>query len=223
SLDEFDIQTRRYDVGTDTWGAEETLASGFGDNTNAQVAIDEQGNAIAVWQGTSLDEFDIQTRRYDVGTDTWGAEETLASGFGDNTNAQVAIDAQGNAIAVWQGASLDEFDIETRRYDAGTDTWGAEETLASGFGDNTNAQVAIDAHGNGIAVWQGTSLDEFDIQTRRYDLGADTWGAEETLASGFGDNTNTQVAIDAQGNAIAVWQGTSLDEFDIQTRRCRTP
>ncbi|MCP4444314.1 MAG: hypothetical protein GY811_03085, partial [Myxococcales bacterium] len=86
-------------IGPCEWGDEETLASGFGDNTNAQVAIDSQGNAIAVWQGTSLDEFDIQTRRYDVGTDTWGAEETLASGFGDNTNAQVAIDEQGNAIA----------------------------------------------------------------------------------------------------------------------------
>ena len=40
-----------------------------------------------------------------------------------------------------------------------------------------------------------------------------------SIASGFRDNTNAQVAIDAQGNAIAVWQRTSIDEFDIQTRR----
>ena len=118
-----------------------------GDTLGADVAVDGSGNAIAVWtQGETFYEgwgppppSDIWANRLSAGSG-WGIPVLLDRG--DRTNfpsPQVAIDAQGNAIAVWQyDPDGDERGvpavIRASRFSVNTG-WGPVSVIGSGAFD----------------------------------------------------------------------------------------
>ena len=204
------IYANRYVVGSG-WGTATLLETSDLPVSNPRIAVDSNGNAIAVWQqqrwagGPSV----IYANRYVAGTG-WG---TVTVVYVDTTNyvwaddPQIAVDPNGNAMAVWalHDPSWSHTSVHASRYVVGTG-WGAATNL-SGEAVQTadSAKVALDSIGNAAVVWvQGFSSDR-SIYANRYTVGTG-WGTTVHIGTSPANRGEVpQIAFDPNGNAIAVW------------------
>jgi hypothetical protein len=128
---------------------------------------------------------------------------------------QIALDAAGNALAVWtqSDGTCDSITCESIPRD---NIWSNHYTVGSGWGaaglietdDTGNAsspQIALDAAGNALAVWTQSDGTRDNIWSNRYTVGSG-WGTAELIETDdAGDATAPQIALDTAGNALAVW------------------
>ena len=178
----------------------ENIANGFA--RNARVAFDANGNAIAVWGHFNVVD-SVWTNRYTAGSG-WGTPELLEQDdTGNALEPRIAIDSNGNAMAIWEQSTGAQADIWSNRYSSGS--WGTAVLVESNdSGDAESAQIAFDTSGDAIAVWEHRDATNLaSIWSNRYTGGS--WGSPELLESNGGQAFNPQLAIDASGNALAVW------------------
>ncbi|MFW2388901.1 MAG: hypothetical protein ACN4G0_11225, partial [Polyangiales bacterium] len=91
-----------------------------------------------------------------AGSQQWGVPRSLEANAGDARYPRVAVDAVGNAIAVWQQPSLGPLgprSIWASSF-APASGWSPAELLENDDGLAESPQVAMDASGNAIAIWQ---------------------------------------------------------------------
>ncbi|MBQ24166.1 hypothetical protein [Alcanivorax sp.] len=208
---DLNIYANRYSASTGSWGTAELIESSAGAAVGQQIAVDNAGNAIAVWSQYDGANYNIYANRYTASTGNWGTEELIESNSVANTlSPQIAIDSNGNAIAVWQQSDGIDESIYANRYTASTDSWGTAELIESGNnGQAVESQIAFDSAGNAIAVWSQSDGGLSNIYSNRYTAGAG-WGTAELIATGDADNaTRPQIAIGSNGNAIVVWSELS--------------
>ncbi len=198
------VWANRYNADTNTWSAPSALGAGM----QPQIVADHSGNALAVWNLYSGGIGSVWANRYTAGTG-WGTAARIESGATNSAGPpQIAIDAGGNAIAVWNrfdGGSRNN--VWANRYTVATDTWGTAALIESGdAGTAESPQIAVDASGNGVAVWSYFDGARFNIMATHYNAGTNTWGpAAVSLTASPGSANGAQIAFDAAGNAIAVW------------------
>lgn len=186
------------------WGTPQVIDSAAGSADRPQVAFDPEGNAMAVWYQSDSGYNSVYANRYTAGSGWGTAEKIETTDSGDADKPQVAVDSDGNAIAVWHQTDGSVFSIWANSYTVGSgwDTPTLLETDDSG--DAYDAQVAFDPEGNAIVVWEQFDGSYYSIWTNRYTV--DTgWGTAERIETNDGDTWNPQAAIDPAGNAIAVW------------------
>jgi len=222
------IWANRYVNGTG-WGTPVSIEiSNDGDAVSPQVAMDADGNAIAVWQQSDGTRNDIWANRFDItlgGTGDWEGEKRLEIGTGDALSPQVAMDSNGNAIAVWSQVEGFFTNIISNRFISGSD-WVGPAVVDSASGAALSPQIAVDPNGNGIAVWV-----QFDgalsIFANRFDVGTSSWETAGSIEPDPGDACfrlsmtdpcpPPQVAMDKNGNAIAVWMQLDGSTFNIMS------
>ncbi len=91
--------------------------------------------------------------------------------------------------------------------------------------ETTGLQVVINAAGDALALWrQGGS--GYSMYSKRYDLASSSWETPQLIVTvARGDYyhgypiRNPQVAIDATGNALAVWQQRDGTDYILWTSR----
>jgi hypothetical protein len=203
------------------WGAAQRISDGSGDAQGAQaVALDANGNAIAVWQQSDS----IWANRYTAGSG-WGTPELIETGNGWAYSPQVGVDASGNAIAVWAQQVGARSSVVANRYVAGSG-WGTPVTIeADDSGDVSAPQIAVDAAGNAVVVWawaadSGGSNFVYSVWANRYVPGAG-WSVAAPIDSNNTEQPNPapQVALDATGNAIAVWHRRDSGTDSVASNR----
>jgi len=203
---------------SDGWGTAERIDDGTGDAIEPQVAVDPEGNAVAVWQQSDGTRDDIWSNRY-TPTDGWGAAELIETDAGDARWPQVAMDSNGNAVAVWQQSDGTRDNIWARPYTPGNG-WGTRGPIETkDAGSATRPQVAMNPNGNAVAVWQQSDGTTDSIWSNRYTATSNNWGNAELIEDNAGDALAPQVAMDAQGNAVAVWAQSDGTFFDIWSNR----
>lgn len=181
-----------------------------GDSQRAEVAMDPQGNAIVVWEQYFANYRYVFSSRYDAAQDTW-AEPVFVGGDGDTGVEahwpKIAMDESGNAICVWQNYELPYYQIYANRYDLATDTWGGQAHIGSQAGTTAQeAAITMDAQGNAWSVWEQDDGSEISIYANRYDAADDTWLPDAlAIEDDSGEASRPQIALDGQGNAIAIW------------------
>jgi hypothetical protein len=194
-----------------------------GDARSPQVAADAEGNAIAVWkQQTDAPHFDIWANRYLASTGDWDAEMRIGTqDAGGAEKPQVAMDRDGNAIAVWAQLGGDRVGIWSNRYVAGAGWGHARPVGPTGLGSARLPQVSTDPDGNAVAVWVQFDGVQDRVWSNRYYLASAGWGRSQAI-----DNddefraTGPQVALDSKGNAVAVWLERNDDSsFGVWSNR----
>ncbi len=94
------IYANRYAAGIG-WGTAEVIETGTENAYSPQISVNSSGNAIAVWEQYSGSADLIYSNRYVAGLG-WGTAEVIEAGTGDSYSAQISLDSNGNAIAVWE-------------------------------------------------------------------------------------------------------------------------
>ena len=150
-----------------------------------------------------------------TGSQEWGVPSLLETNSGDARYPRVAVDAAGNAIAVWQQPGLDILgfrSIWASRFTPATG-WGPPEVLEIDDGTADSPQVAMDASGNAIAIWQQSDGTRTNLWANHYTLGVGWGGAtlvevddsgDARLPSGLSGPTQS-IGIDSGGNAMVFW------------------
>ncbi len=188
------------------WSADALIESNdAGDAEDVQISVNADGNALAVWSQDDGNYYSIFANRYTVGTG-WGSAELIESNDIEDANSpQISVDADGNALAVWQQYDGNRVSIFANRHTAGTG-WGTAELIESNDAAGANApQISVGADGNALVVWQQSDGNRDSIFANRYTVGTG-WGTAGLIESNdTGYAYDPQIDIDINGNALAVW------------------
>ncbi len=176
-----------------------------------KLAADPRGDAIAVW--TNLNEgpstTSIRAIRYAAGGG-WEAEQLLAI---NGSVPDVALDASGNATAVWIQWDGAQYDAFASRFAPGTG-WSPPGPIEPLPGDSYSPSVGVDPAGNVVAVWNHAP----DIYANTYTPGLG-WGTAGPIDSETGEARNPQVSVGPDGSAVAVWQQYDGTVYGIWANR----
>jgi len=178
---------------------------------NPQVAMDNNGNAIIVWQQSDGSYLQIFKSEYRGGV--WTNPSSLINNISPNgQNAaypQVAMDNNGNAIIVWfqsDGAKNQIFMSEYRS-GAWTNPSSLSDNISPDGQDAADPQVAMNDNDNAIIVWYQYDKANWQIFKSEYRNG--TWKHPTSLGTNISpdgqDAAGPQVAMDNNNNAIIVW------------------
>lgn len=179
-----------------------------------QVAVDAAGNAVAIWERhVGGEEIVEASERPDGGE--WSEPEVLSLPGEEGEQSQVAIDAAGNAIAVWvTGDGGGDFVVRSAVRPPGG-AWAQPGDVSDSISAAGWPMLAIDAVSEAVAVW--TAFDNGDVLVQGAVRSADgEWSEPDDLSPAGQDVTPLEapgVAIDAAGDAIAVWKLESSNDI----------
>ncbi|HEX4114923.1 MAG TPA: PKD domain-containing protein [Solirubrobacteraceae bacterium] len=208
-----------------TWSAPVDISEDTGGG-DPHIAMDAEGNAIATWLGA--DAIESATRLASTGT--WQAPVNVApSGLdagGHPGGPELAVNGEGNAVIAWSGASGNGANhiIQAATLVKGG-AWQAPVELSSPAMNAAAPHVALDPEGNATAVWSGAEgSNNTVIQSATMPVGG-AWQAPVEISE-TGEKANNllepQIAIDPQGDAIAVWEdvvgGNQIIQSSVKSR-----
>ena len=143
----------------------------------------------------------------------WTAPTDLSAAGGDAHSAQVAIDAAGDAIAVWTRFDGANWRVQSGRQSA-AGVLSPVDTL-SDLGETASMpEVAADLTGDAVAVWQAPD----GIKARE----VPAFGLPGPVldVSTVGDPAwEPQVAVDASGGVLVLWGRGTQDQGGIAEER----
>lgn len=212
------ILARRFDGSN--WGAAELIEADnsgrLGDASAPQIVLDANGRALAVWEQFDGSRNNIWSNRFDGSA--WGTPGRIQTDVASDASApQIAINPDGQAFAVWTQSDGTRDNIWANRFDG--NAWGAAEQIETdNAGGASNPQIALNADGRAVAVWQQSDGARNNIWANRFDGSA--WRAAEQIETdNAGSAVSPQVALDAKGRALAVWHQSDRSRNHIWANR----
>ncbi|MGC3979727.1 MAG: Ig-like domain-containing protein [Steroidobacteraceae bacterium] len=176
-----------------------------------RIAMDNMGNAIAIWYQTSSTAVrnDIWAARY-TATGGWSAPTSIQSpASGTAYQPKIAMDSNGNAIAAWWQYDGYSYNIYAARYrtDGGWDAATLIENNGSGFA--YKPEVAMSAAGDALVVWYQGFGSATRILTNHFSPGQGWSGVEflrsASYANSYVSDESVKVAMNADGTGVAAW------------------
>lgn len=199
------------------WLPAQVLSADGEDAAWPQVAIDPQGNAIATWQRSNGSKVVVQAAERSAGG-SWSEPEDLSDPGEDAGEADVAVDAEGNAIAVWRRLDGNNHTIiELSERPFGGD-WTEPIELSAHDVYSYEPHVAVNASGDATVIWHAFGTGETLVQSAERPAGG-TWSEPEDLSPAGKEATEAKVGVDAAGTATAVWELLDGGGASIQTSR----
>ncbi len=187
------------------WENAALIEQAGGNGMLPDVALDSNGDAMAVWSQTDGTRFNVWANRFTRAT-RWGSAQLIETDDGGSASGtRVVVYPPGNALAVWVQSNGTVTNIWANRFTA-AGGWGAAELIETDdAGDADSVQIAVDLRGNAIAVWSQSDGTRRNIWANRFAPDAG-WEAPQLLEAGdAGDAVNPQIALNAGGRAIAIW------------------
>ena len=187
------------------------------------IAVDPNGNGFAIWyhQDANMVDNYIYVRRYMAGGG-WGAAVTLAHLITANPSEKslgcpaIGVDGAGNAIATWCEWDGSRYNVQAKRYIAGTGWQVTASMVSSGTESAFPQRTAVAANGDAIVIWSQSN----GLWSNRFTL-TNNWGLAPQQLDATGDtNQKPDLAIDANGNAIVLWTngaGLQTKYYDAST------
>ena len=200
------------------WDTAATISDGAGDATVPQVAADDSGNDVAVWAQFDGTRDNIMANRYIAGSG-WGTAALIETDNNGAATPQVSIGADGDGMAVWQQSDGIRTNIWANHYSAATGWDGATLIEHDDAGPATDPQIASDATGNATAIWAQSDSMLYKIMANHYISGSGWSTATLIETDNSGDAALPQIAVGADGNAVAVWQQFDGTRTNIWSNR----
>lgn len=208
-----------YTIGSDWQGA--TLIKN--DNTvsvgQPKIAIDDAGNALAMWRQWDGTRQNLWANRYTIGSG-WDSTTPIENGnTGSVSQPKIAIDGASNALAVWTRSDGTRNNLWANRYTIGSG-WGSATLIET---DNAGGayipQIVTDDAGNVLAVWMQSDGARYNIWANHYTVGSG-WGSATLIETdNTEDTTQPQIAIDRMGNVMVVWSQSDGTRDNIWANR----
>jgi hypothetical protein len=175
--------------------------SAAGENADTpRIALDPQGDAVAVWTRSDGTNTIIQAATRPAGG-SWQPPSNVSATGQDSNQPGIALDSQGNAVAVWTNATSGTIQAGVRP--AGG-SWQTPSNLSEPGQTASEPQLALDSQGDAVAVWTRSDGTNTIIQAATRPAGG-SWQPPSNVSATGQDSNQPGIALDSQGNAVAVW------------------
>jgi hypothetical protein len=195
-------------------------APGGGSKEQASVAMDADGDFVVTWQwwnGPGEDWWGVYAQRFNAAGVALGTEFRVNT---HTTNIQLypstAMDADGDFVIAWQSHEQDGdgYGIYAQRYNAAGEVQGAEFRInTTTMNWQGSPAVAMNAAGDFVVTWQSNQEGSaYGIYGQRFDRAGVPLGGEfhvNTFTTG--EQRNSSVAMDADGDFVVTWRSLAQD------------
>ncbi len=200
-----DIWASRFVPGSG-WEPALLIETNEGQAQEPQIDVSDSGEVTAVWLqlNVTLNKLDVWANRYVPGSG-WGTAALIEMHDGNAGWPDIAVEANGNATAVWEQYNFTNASLFSNRYTVGSG-WGlaAPIPMSNDSGGGTNAQVATDENGTAFATWKQWDGIVYSIWASRYTPGYG-WGNASLLETDSGLAHDPALAVSAAGEATVAW------------------
>lgn len=194
-----EVRASKYSQGD--WSSPELISSSDTYSSSPRLGMDNSGKVIVVWtQKVAENFFNSYSNNYSP-EDGWGAPRNIQNGTADSRAPCLAMNAVGEAFAVWQQNYDGKLSLTANRYAAGNGWLGAER-LENGNWNGRLPSVGLAEDGAAIVVWIPENAQE--LRALRFAEGA--WGQPEELQSTAGWIENIDFDVGRDGSAAVVWE-----------------
>lgn len=194
------------------WESPTQLSAGGQDATEPQIVIDSNGNAIAIWERNSNvgDEI-IQSATLPFGGSWSSVTDISATGI-DSHHPQIGVDSAGNAVAIWN-TQAGVVQAATLPFGG---SWSAPTDVFAA-GDGEAPEIAVNSAGDAVALWQLFGITDVTLQSATLPFGG-AWSVAIDVPVLPGSTTvqSQKIGIDADGNAVAVWEQFNGSTSNVQ-------
>jgi hypothetical protein len=161
---------------------------------SADVAVDAQGNAVAVWFESEASSHRV-FRAFRPAGGSFSEGKAISPADIYAQNPKVAVSPAGDAVAAWQGAGLG---VALRS--AGGD-FGEPQQLGDADAGSGGFDAALDAAGNALLVWARNVTGSASIESASAPVGG-PFGDVKKVAGPVDHAADPDLALDAAGNAV---------------------
>ncbi len=189
------------------WEAPETISKKAVDLHPPEVGIDAAGDTTAAWEQEVEGSIRaaVSTRR---AGGKWHNALALSRTGGNANEVRLAENASGEAAVIWERFEGEEL-IEASGRASATGSWSEPVKLSrteAGKGEPGEQQLALDDHGDAVAVWSRLQGTEDVVEAALGAVATASWSAPATI-SGKGRNIEEapEVGVDESGDAVVVW------------------
>ena len=222
---------------TGAWHANEIVFDGMpfcGGAQHPQIAADAAGNSYAVWEdcrninNVNHDDWDIYFAYRPAGG-SWGAAMRVNDDSPGATQIapSIAVDAVGNAYAVWldrrnysdTGAPYYYSDVYFAYRPVGG-TWARNMRVSDANGNYRGAPViALDGWGQAYAVWEDARSGTTEIYFANGPQVGD-WSANVQISESVGGSMQSypRIALDGGGSAYVIWGDQASHQIQFAYR-----
>ena len=195
-----------------TLSAVQNLSGEGGAASEAEVDVDDGGDAVFTWVRSAGANETVQARARTAGGALSAVQNLSAPGEGA-FDAQVAVDDDGDAVFVWARVDGGNTRIQARARSA-EGVLGPIETL-SGAGA-TEPQVAVDSDGDAVFAWLRFNETLSTLQARALS-NAGVLGPVQNVSGDNAEASEPEVAVDSDGDAVFAWSRLGVSDR-IQAR-----
>jgi len=188
-----------------------------GNQEEADVAMNDSGEFVVVWEGPGVSEEEIFGRRYDAnGSACSGEFQVNTYTDGRQLCPSVAMNNDGNFVVVWESENVAGQPVKRsicgRLYDSNGESLGSEFNVTDvcDISRWRFADAAMREDGEFVAVWiRDSSLKS--VWVRHFDANGTAAYDKKRVNDGFNFTSLCEpaIAMDDAGNYAIVWDGNS--------------
>jgi hypothetical protein len=197
------------------WGAPALVTAAGEEAAFPVVGLDAGGDLTAVWERTDATNFVIREADR-TGGGSWSTPRRLSPSGVDSFAPELAVDPGDDATAAWERSSSGGTEIVIEAASRpGAGAWGGSTPLSPAGGNAQLQKVGLDAAGDATAVWREGKYPTVGVAaaTRPATGG---WGAPVAISTPGAANERPALAVDPDGDAIAVWERLGATDSLIQ-------
>ena len=210
---------RRFDSAGSPVGGEFLVNQGtVGDQNDAVVAPASDGGFVVAWETNVIGPYEeLVARRFDSSGDPVGDDYSInVFASDDQEDIDLGVDASGNFVVVWESEGQDgSYDgVFGRRLDSTGQPMGGEFAVNTYTqGDQDNPALAVQSDGSFVVVWEDDTQGGSDgIWGRFFDSSGTATTTPFQVDASTGIQMAPRVALDGDGNAVVVWDGSEPDD-----------
>lgn len=212
--DSGDIYAQRVDSnGNPQWNANGTvICNSIGEQENPEIATDDAGGAIIVWEDHRSGTTYIYAQRIDsTGAVQWAVNGIrVSTGAGFEARPDVCPDGTNGAIVCWGDYRTSWFNIYAQKLNsAGTRVWAsAGLSVATMDSRQWFSRIISDNIGGAIISWEDQRGGTYDIYAERIDMNGNAlWssGNGTAVCSASGDQRYISMCSDDNYGAFISW------------------
>jgi hypothetical protein len=175
--------------------------------SSANVVLDSQGNATAVWdRGTGADT--VVEASYRPAGQGWDSPIVLSH---EASSPQVVVDRNSNVTVLWERYSEEKKILVQAVERPAGGTWQDPVTIGeAGLGPDPEPRLTVDWEGNAAAVWKKAEV----IQAAFRPFGHE-WEAPVPISGG--ESFVPRVTADARGDVTAAWMHFDGSHYVVQS------
>lgn len=191
-----------------SWGEATIIGDECKMMMETEVCMARDGTVVAVWSQLN-ESYDCTVLANILKNGSWTGATVLDDLDGDAYAPDLAMDDEGNAIAVWSYEST-SLTIHFRTFSDGS--WSDVGTIEGLNGEAHPAHISMIGNGDATVVWHfDPGSGSCSLGMVRYSNGS--WEEASVLEDDLGEMYSANVAMNEDGNTLIAWLYTDADGY----------